>query len=597
MRLFIKRFAQFFSIATILLPLCADGQVYVVNIHGIDAADSTITKQLKGRNKFDNQMDAYQYVQNIVPALQSAGFLAASADSLDVSTASYEVFVYLGQKYKWALVDFDGVPETIQISAVVNVKKLTGQTLQPRQIAGVSEKLLQWCEQNGYPFASVSIAGMRVDSLGNVSGKFILDRGALKKIDSIEIDGEVHITKNYLLHYLDIRETEPYNEKKLNSITSRLRELPFLQEAQPWFVRFKLSKTILVLHLKEKKANQLNGIIGLIPNSLETNKFLLTVDAQLALQNTLGFGESINVSYQNLQYKSPRLKADVIWPYLLNTRIGAEGHFDLFKKDTSFRRTSLQLGLRYQISATDYIRAFYLNQSNRLITIDTNYIKAQRQLPDNADVSSNGAGGELVLDRTDYRLSPRKGWSVKFSVSGLQRTVRRSDAVTQLNDGTGFDFAKLYDSLDQKRYQYIFAGDAAYYVPMGKRATLKIAYDGGWISGQRLFRNELFQIGGFKLLRGFDEQSIYASQYHIGILEARLLLDQNSYVYLFSDNGWVESNFNGFSSQQVYNGFGIGTTLQTKTGLFSISYALGRSNATAVQLRQSKIHFGYVAYF
>jgi hypothetical protein len=46
-----------------------------------------------------------------------------------------------------------------------------------------------------------------------------------------------------------------------------------------------------------------------------------------------------------------------------------------------------------------------------------------------------------------------------------------------------------------------------------------------------------------------------------------------------------------------YNGFGLGTTLETKSGLFTISYALGRSDQNTVQFRQSKIHFGYVAYF
>ena len=123
------------------------------------------------------------------------------------------------------------------------------------------------------------------------------------------------------------------------------------------------------------------------------------------------------------------------------------------------------------------------------------------------------------------------------------------------------------------------------------------AYYGGWISGQRLFQNELYQVGGFKLLRGFDEQSVYASQYHMASLEFRLLLNRNSYIYLFSDNAYVQSFFNLNNKEGFYNGFGIGATLETKTGLFSISYALGRNDDIPVQFRQSKVHFGYVAYF
>jgi hypothetical protein len=47
---------------------------------------------------------------------------------------------------------------------------------------------------------------------------------------------------------------------------------------------------------------------------------------------------------------------------------------------------------------------------------------------------------------------------------------------------------------------------------------------------QRLhFRNELFQIGGNRLLRGFDEESQFVSQYLVPSVEYRYLIGQNSY--------------------------------------------------------------------
>src|SRR5690606_28471095 len=157
--------------------------------------------------------------------------------------------------------------------------------------------------------------------------------------------------------------------------------------------------------------------------------------------------EIINLSYQNLQYKSPRLKADVVYPYLFNSPFGVDVHFDLFKKDTTFRRTSLQAGIRYQLSSTDYVRVFYHNQSNRLITVDTTFVKANKRLPDNIDVAANGGGIEIGLNRTDYRINPRKGWEVKLSSSALIRNVRKSDAITELSDASGFNYEGLYDTL------------------------------------------------------------------------------------------------------------------------------------------------------
>jgi hemolysin activation/secretion protein len=99
------------------------------------------------------------------------------------------------------------------------------------------------------------------------------------------------------------------------------------------------------------------------------------------------------------------------------------------------------------------------------------------------------------------------------------------------------------------------------------------------------------------MLRGFDEQSIFANQYHIALVELRLRFSQNSFAYLFSDNGWVETKFKNYNRAAWHNGFGLGTTLETKTGLFSIAVAFGRSEQIPLRFRESKISFGYIALF
>lgn len=571
-------------------------QEYTVKLHSVDNRPD-LQQFIAVPSGTLSSQQAFDFLQSLVPDMQAKGFLAASLDSVAIERNVYHLFVYLGNRYRWAHINFDGVQEGVLLQAVMNKKQWEDRWIQPGQIAGVSEQILTWCERNGYPFARVWMEEIRVDSGGRVEGMLILDKGALQKIDTVQVYGEVKVSRNYLLNYLNIRQGMLYDEKKLSTLSNRLNELPFLQEAAPWAVQFKIDGNSLDLYLKEKKANQLNALIGLLPNSAETGKFLLTADAQLAFQNILGAGESISASYQNLQYRSPRFKTDIVYPFLFNTPLGAEAHFDLFKKDTSFRRTTLQLGVRYQLNATDYIKLFYQNQSNRLIYIDTTQVRATKKLPDNADVAANGGGVELVFNRTDYRLNPRKGLEVRLVSSALLRQVRKIDAITELQDGSGFDYSSLYDTITRRQYQFLISSTLGYYFPLSKNLVLKTAYNGGWISGQYLFRNELYQIGGFRLLRGFDEQSIFTNQYHLLTLEMRVLLSRNAYFALFSDNGYVESSFSGFHKDDIYNGFGAGATLETKSGLFTIDYALGRNNNNPVQFRQSKIHFGYVAYF
>lgn len=590
-----------YSLPLLLLLVCTHRlhaqQGYSVIIHQLDTIDVPATNPLPQQNNFNSVAATVEQIHKLVPALQEQGYLSASIDSITIHETLYDLYVYLGRQYRWSQLYFDSIPPALLIAAAINPLQWTGRPLNPKAIAKVTEQLLRYCDDNGYPFARVWLGDMQMTNNGGVSARLKIDRAELRRIDTVIINGGVKISRQFLMHYLDVAKGSYYSERRLKLISQRIRELAFLQEAEPWTIIFKPGDTRLNLSLKEKKANQLNAILGLMPNNLQTGKLLLTADLQLALQNILGYGESLSASYQNLQYKSPRMKADVIWPYLFNTPIGWEGHFDFFRNDLLFRKITFQTGLRYQLNAADYIRLFYQVQSNRIINIDTATILATHQLPADIDATSNGAGLELGLNRVDYRINPHRGWQVRLNVTAMNRKIIKNSGITGITDGSGFDFSKLYDTISQSTYQYHFVGDVSKYFPLGKSLTLKLAYSGGYIATTNIFQNELFQLGGFKLLRGFDEQSIYANQYHIATLEIRVSLSQNSYAYAFSDNAYVQTKFNNYNREAYYNGFGVGTTLETKTGLFTIAYALGRSDYIPLRFRESKILFGYVAYF
>ncbi|HTN45639.1 MAG TPA: hypothetical protein VL098_04775 [Flavipsychrobacter sp.] len=591
MKYVLSLFCGLFSFAMV------KAQSYGVVLHSVDGKENLLENTVPVPKEFPDGTAAYAYVRSLVTNLQKNGFLAVSLDSLSIHDSQYHAYIYLGDVYKWSKVNLDSLPENVLLQYGFNKIQWKGKNLEPQVIAAISEKLLKWAEQNGYPFASVWLDIKEQQHPGAIEAVFRWDKGNQQRLDTIHLEGTAKVSRNYLLRYLDLKQGELYNEKKIRSVPARLQELPFLQEASPVKMEFQQYGNQLHIYLKEKKANTLSAIVGLLPNSVETGKFLLTADAAFLFQNILGNGEYINVIYQNLQYKSPRFKAQLSYPYLLNTSVGLDASFDLFKKDTTFRRTTFQGGFRYQMNAMDYVRVFYQNQSNRLGVVDTNYVKTNKQLPADADVSAAGGGIELSISRVDNRIHPRKGIEGKIGCTVLKRTMRRSDEVLNLKDVSGFDYASLYDSFSQRNNQVFLNGSLNYYLPLARKIVLKTAYQGAYMQGGNLFRNELYQIGGFRLLRGFDEQSIYASQYHVVSIELRLLLDPRSYFYFFSDNGWVQTGFPAYRSEDVYNGFGFGTTLETKTGLFSISYALGRHEGSPVQLRQSKIHFGYAAYF
>ena len=67
------------------------------------------------------------------------------------------------------------------------------------------------------------------------------------------------------------------------------------------------------------------------------------------------------------------------------------------------------------------------------------------------------------------------------------------------------------------------------YLPVSGRLVLNLGSIGAYHNPEA-FTNELFRIGGLRSLRGFDEESIFASAFVIGKTELRYLLEQNSFL-------------------------------------------------------------------
>jgi hemolysin activation/secretion protein len=129
--------------------------------------------------------------------------------------------------------------------------------------------------------------------------------------------------------------------------------------------------------------------------------------------------------------------------------------------------------------------------------------------------------------------------------------------------------------------------------------VINIGNQSAYTFNENTFENELYRIGGLKILRGFDEESIFTSFYAVNSIEYRILLEQNSYWYLFFDGAYYENKNVNLATKITDTpfGFGTGITFQTNSGIFSLNYALGKQFNNPIEFRAAKIHFGFVNYF
>src|SRR6185369_10781774 len=155
----------------------------------------------------------------------------------------------------------------------------------------------------------------------------------------------------------------------------------------------------------------------------------------------------------------------------------------------------------------------------------------------------------------------------------------------------------LYDDVKLKTTEYHSELSFDYYIPLTSRHVIDLGVKGAYQFSPDIFTNELYRFGGLKTLRGFDEESILASSYGIGKIEYRYVLEQNSYLFAFFNEAYYQNKSRHKNIHDTPYGFGTGITFETKIGIMSVSYALGKEFNNPIYFRDGKIHFGILNYF
>lgn len=550
---------------------------------------------------FETKSAAQNYINKLPETILNKGFLAASVDSVFYDSAFARVKIYLGGKYKWIQLSTDSVDQDVLDRIGWNEKQFDHTIIDFSRLRSVQEKIIAYYENSGFPFAEVSLKNIEIKN-DSILAQLNVNKGALYHIDSTRIYGKVKIKKLFLQHYLGIFDGSVYNYQKLKEVSKLIKDLPFLQEHQPWDVTMYGTGATLNLYLEPKRSSQINVLVGFEPGNTITGKAQITADVHLDLKNTLGNGEGILVNWQQLQPQSPRLNLGYTHPYIFNSNFGFDFSFDLLKSDSTYLQLNGILGLQYIISSSKTFKIFYQNQHSYLLSggIDTNQIIVSKKLPPYIDVGSGNVGIGYHFVNTNYRLNPRKGNEMDIiATAGIKKTTKNNDIVNLKDPSdSAFNFNSLYDSIKLKTYQFKIIASGAHYFPIGKSSTLKTSVSLGFLESPQTFQNELFRIGGYQLLRGFDEESIYANRYAVFTAEYRYLVGINSYFSGFSDIGFTKTKFQDTEYSHSFISGGIGLAFETKFGLLNLSYALGKRNDVNFNLRNaSKISFGYINYF
>ena len=557
-------------------------QGYLLTVY---AGDGPGVPGLPGRPvEIPDSLGIYAWLKDRVQELRGEGYLAVSVDSVVFDSSSVSAYVYSGPRFQWGQLSFDSIDRKVLRRAGIRERSFARKPVKAGRLAAAQEKLIQFYENNGYPFASIRISQVRMDG-PILSGNLQVEDHGLFLIDTVHIKGEARISQSYLEKLTAVETGDVYREDRVRNLSNRIRETTFLEEIRPFELEYYEGRVDVYAYLQKARANQFNGIVGILPNNEQTGRLLVTGDLHLSLVNPFGKGERFYIAWRSLQPLSQELDLRISWPYLFNSSIGFGLDFALLKQDTSYFSINPVIDLRFFLGGTNYFHAFldYFNSS----LISTWGLENAVVLPPYADVTSSLYGLGIQFNNLDYYFNPLKGWEIRSRFGIGSKKIHRNPALPD----------PVYESVRETSTQLKATADIRFFQYLGGRFTLQVASRTGYIRNDDLFANELFRLGGIRNLRGVDENSLFASFYSIGTIEVRFLFERNSSVYLFADGGSYEKNLPDDFVADGPLGFGAGINMATRAGIFSLNYALGKQFDNPINIGNAKIHVGYINRF
>ncbi|MBI33876.1 MAG: hypothetical protein CMP67_00750 [Flavobacteriales bacterium] len=545
---------------------------------------------------YDSWSDFNNDLLNIQKESYSKGLLEFSLDSLTTFDSIFFIpHITFGKPYSWKTINL--IHKGIDIPKSV-LSNWENKLVTPENIILRIDDVVDFFQRNGYPFVSVNLDSISLEQ-EKISGYLDVKPGPKITWDTLSIFGQINLNNYYLENYLGIKVGKPYDERVLKEAYNKLKELPFVTIIEQPKVAFFGNKASMQLNLKKKSANFINGIIGILPNTSsvltgDESQLVITGDLKLHLGNSFGYGEKIKMNWKRMQTESQQLNTEEEIPFILQSFVGIYHSLNLLKQDTSFINYKNRVGIKYDFSAKQSFTGFWENETTNQLSTE-NLSKSNLT---SINGNQNTYGLNLLINWLDYKYNPRKGFYLMLETkSGLKKIIGNKEnnkiviPISETNE--------IESSLFVPEKSMVYQGEIQIegYLPIWRLISLKLANNSGFKFNDYLLDNDLFRLGGFRLLRGFDQQSIFATNYSIFTTELKILFEENSFLNLFFDQSFIEKSTITEKKTNQTSAFGAGINFQAKPGIFSISYALGRFEDTRFNFSSAKIHFGFINLF
>jgi translocation and assembly module TamA len=518
------------------------------------------------------------------------GWAEFSVDTFDLQGQHLRLESHLGRNYRVASLQLDGLNE---LSYQRGGFGRWGQRQKPLDWPLLRASLLACLDEyqdNGYPFARFD--SLEVDFRGNddtvlTDIRYRFMPGKLVTLDTLIVVGDIRERREFVERFTGIYPGDVFDQSRIDNAQRILNGSIYFRNARTPLVEFTgEDKAKVTLRLDSRKSGKFDLLLGILPPRDADSKLQFTglVDVQL-VSPVFRAGELIQFRFDKLVGASQKLHLQYAQPYIFGSPIRIQGELDLLKQDTTFLTRFGKYAAGYAFNPNLSVRVYYKGKTSTLIST-TAYVLDSTTTPPVLDAKDQTYGLGFEFENLDYRLNPRKGWHITADVGiGRKRILPNARLAESLYDGLQMNMSKR-----EADFQ------AEWFRAWSKRMVLRLANRTYWLDQPQYFQNDLLQVGGSRSIRGFNENQFFTNFMTFFTLENRFILEENSYLFVFSDYAYLE-NVTGTERILRPFGVGLGMTYETKAGMLSLTYAAGQAGAQSFQPSRGRIHIGLINQF
>lgn len=555
-------------IISILFSPKALSQDLYLNISGKTDIETSIIDSLGYLNKHKNYISIKHEVDSLRNRLNRTGYIENKLIELKKKNDSvFRTKIHLKQKFHTIYIYHKDSGLNLQfLYTLSDIVTDDYFVITINDIESTLDILNSEISTHGNPFSKLKLSNIKKKDDSNLKAQLIIDSKEKKRtIDAIKIVGYDKFPKSYLKHYLKLKPKQIFDIETIENKTAQLSNLKFANQVKSPEVLFQKDSTSLYIYVEKSKSNTFDGFLGFGTND-ETNNIEFDGFLNLRLNNNLNFGETFSLLYKSDEIDQDTFDAALGLPFLFNTPIGIDLNLRIFRKDTSFTTVDQKLKLNYQINPLHKVAVGISNvESNNLLSETFNTTLQ--------DYKSSFFSGSYEYFKPQF-------YDVLFPI--------KSNFYLETNFGN-----RTADA--SKTEQSLITLKAFNNFKLNRKNSIYINIDASSLMSDNYFDNELLRFGGINSIRGFEENSLFASLYGVLNTEYRYRVSNSIYIHSITDVAYFENKTVNSKEKLFALGFGFG--ILTNSGLLKFNYANGTNENQLLKLSNSKIHISLVANF